>query len=67
MKLKISEIRMRRHWNQSRLAKESGIARSYISELERGLYDPNLKTICKLCKALGCTPNDLIDCDECED
>lgn len=42
------------------LAKMSEISPSYITELEKGDYDPNIKIICKLCKALRITPNDLI-------
>jgi len=63
MALRLRELRRARGWSQCKLAKKSDTARSYISELESGRYDPT-KTICKLCRALGCTPNDLIDCEE---
>lgn len=61
MSLRLKEMRMNRGMSQLQLSKKSGISRSYISEIEHGIYDPS-KVICKLCKALDCTPNDLIDC-----
>ncbi|MDF2892525.1 MAG: Helix-turn-helix domain [Clostridia bacterium] len=66
MKLRLKEVREIRGWSQGKLAIYSGVARHHISELESGYYMPKADTICKLCRALGCTPNDLIDC-ECED
>lgn len=45
--------------SQLQLSKRAGFARSYISELEAGKYDPS-KTIVKLCIALECEPNELI-------
>lgn len=67
MRLRLAEVREKRDWTQGKLALVSGVARHHISELESGYYMPTLKTICKLCKALDCTPNDLIDCENCED
>lgn len=63
MKLRLKEVRERKGWSQGKLAARSAIARHHISELESGYYMPKMDTICKLCKALECTPNDLIDCD----
>lgn len=63
MKLRITQIRRKRRMSITYLSKISGVARGYISSLEQGFYDnPSVNVICKLCKALGCTPNDLIDC-----
>lgn len=64
MKLRLKEVRERRNWSQGKLSILSGVARHHISELESGYYMPKANTICKLCKALDCTPNDLIDCGE---
>lgn len=64
MRLKLSEVRRARGWSQRKLGMISGLSRSHISEMEKGMYDPTIKTICRLCKALGCTPNDLIDCED---
>jgi transcriptional regulator with XRE-family HTH domain len=65
MALKLKELRRRRKLSQRQLSKRAGVSRSYISELESGKYDPT-KTICKLCNALDCAPNELVDCTDCE-
>lgn len=59
MPLDLERVRKQRKMSQLQLSKKTGIARSYISELESGKYDPS-KTICKLCIALECEPNELI-------
>lgn len=68
MKLRLKELRKRKRWSQSKLSKISGVARGYISEIESGKYtNPTADVICRLCKALGCTPSDLIICEEDDD
>lgn len=61
---KIGEIvrikRMALGISQKRLAKESGVSRSYIIEIEEGKYNVSISILCELCKVLKCTPNDLI-------
>lgn len=65
MKLRIEELRKNKKWSYTQLSMKSGVARGYLCELEEGKYsNPGLKVICKLCKAFGCTPNDLINCEE---
>lgn len=64
MKLRLREVRERKGWSQKQLEIKSGVSRNFISEIENEIYIPTVKTICKLCRALGCTPNDLIDCEE---
>jgi len=63
MKIRLEEVRRAKKWSQSKLAIMSGVGRSYISEIESGKYCPTADVICKLCFALKCTPNDLIDCE----
>lgn len=47
--------------SQCELGNMSGVSRNYISEIESGTYSNiSLLIICKLCKALVITPNDLI-------
>lgn len=44
-----------------KLSNDSGITKGYISELLNNVKgDPGLMVICKLCKALEITPNELI-------
>ena len=61
MQFNLAEVRKARKWSQGKLALMSGISRSYISEIETGKYEPDYRTICRICKALKCTPNDLIN------
>ena len=64
---KVKELREELGLTQGQLSIKSGVSKSYISEIESGKYDPTVSIVCKLCKALKCTPNDLIDCQlECE-
>ena len=46
--------------SQERLGVESGLSRSYISDLENGKKDPSLFTIFKLANALDLKPSALI-------
>lgn len=46
--------------SQEALALETGIERSYISRLERGLSQPTLLALLKLAKGLGCDAADLL-------
>jgi transcriptional regulator with XRE-family HTH domain len=46
--------------SQERLSQESGLDRSYISLLERGLRQPSLTTILLLAKALNSSSLELI-------
>jgi transcriptional regulator with XRE-family HTH domain len=60
--LKTKEYRRMRNLSISKLSYKSKVARGYITELEKGKYEnPGLQTICRLCKALKVTPNELID------
>lgn len=64
VKLLITELRTKKKMSRLQLSKLSGVARGYICELEDGKYNnPTVNVICKLCQGLGCTPNDLIDCE----
>jgi len=62
MKLKLRELRRQKRMSQQKLSMKSGVAKGYISQIEKGQYKPTIDIICKLCNALGCTPNDLLDC-----
>lgn len=46
--------------SQEALALETGIERSYISRLERGLSQPTLLALLKLAKGLGCESGELL-------
>jgi|GEM_PF-1390940 len=61
----IKKYRQLRGWSQSRLARESGVSQTYISELEAGKWSPNLSILRKLAIALGVPVAALLD-DEVE-
>ena len=57
----LKQYRLNKRWNGKELSLNSGVARSYITEMENGKYtNPSIEVICKLCMALEITPNDLI-------
>lgn len=51
----VRAARTARGWSQERLAAESGLDRTYISGLERGVRNPALSTQERVAKALGVT------------
>lgn len=46
--------------SQETLSFETGLERSYISRLERGLSQPTLLALLKLAKGLGCDSGELV-------
>lgn len=61
MNLSIKHHRLLRGWSQSRLARESGVSQTYISELEAGKWSPNIAVLRKLAAALGVSVTALLD------
>ena len=45
--------------NQETLADQAGVARSFLSAIERGASQASIGTVWKLAKALECKPSDL--------
>jgi DNA-binding XRE family transcriptional regulator len=58
--LTLRHFRARKQISQERLSQESGLDRSYISLLERGLRQPSLTTLLQLAKALDVSASELI-------
>jgi len=54
------ELRRRHVISQERLALESGVSRSYMSGIERGVRNISLTKICELANALGVPPATLV-------
>ena len=50
---RIASYRKKKKLSQLALSIESGIAKSYISELEKGRRNPTVTTLLKLVKPLG--------------
>ena len=49
---RLAELRRRKGWSQETLSLESGVARNYLSGVERGQRNVALINICKLDEAL---------------
>lgn len=64
MKLKIKELRLRKGWTQTELARQSGVDRTLISRIEKHNQNIGIEVLCKLKKALNCSFDELIECDE---
>lgn len=57
----LARLRRRRGWSQEKLALESGLARSYVSGIERGVRNLALHNICLLADTLGVKPCTMLD------
>lgn len=65
MKLMLARIRRQRRLTKYKLHQVTGISKSYLTELESGKYmNPSLSVVCKLAKALECSLDELVDCEE---
>ncbi|MCI2110933.1 MAG: helix-turn-helix domain-containing protein [Bacilli bacterium] len=56
---RVAYLRKERHMSQLSLSLESGISKSYISDLERGQRNPTVGVLVRLVKALGVTLEEL--------
>ena len=62
---RLRHTRERRQFSQQRLGEMIGQDQQYISKLERGvLPGMTTETLEKLCRALGCSADYLLDIDE---
>lgn len=55
----VRQFRKEKGWTQEKLGEETGLDRTYISDIERGVRNPSLKSLQKLAKALGATVSEL--------
>ncbi|WP_298435057.1 helix-turn-helix transcriptional regulator [Ottowia sp.] len=60
---RLAALRRAKGISQERLALESGLARSYLSGIERGIRNIALVNICVLAATLELRPADLLDFD----
>ncbi len=59
--LHLARLRKQRGWSQETLSLESGLARSYLSGIERGKRNLALLNICMLADTLGVPPSQMLD------
>jgi transcriptional regulator with XRE-family HTH domain len=50
--IRVRELRNQRGWTQEKLEELSGLDRTYISDIERGVRNPSVTSLDKLAKAL---------------
>ncbi|MBY8909011.1 helix-turn-helix transcriptional regulator [Salinicoccus roseus] len=55
----MKSARASRDLTQKSLAEQVGVSRQTINLIEKGAYNPSLALCIKICKALGCTLDDL--------
>ncbi len=58
---RLIELRKAKGWSQEYLALESGLARSYLGDVERGQRNIAVLNIYRLAEALGVTPSSLLE------
>ncbi len=63
---RLKYIRIKKDISPSKLSTIAGLHSGAISYYEEGRSFPGLPNIKKICKALECKPNDLIDVDDCD-
>jgi transcriptional regulator with XRE-family HTH domain len=59
--LRLSELREERRWSVRDLSDRSGASAGLISRLERGHIEPTPEAIGRLARALGVTPEELVE------
>ena len=59
--LNVQKLRHDRGWSQEDLAFESGLHRTYVSGIERGIRNPTITIIQRLAKTFGVAPGVLLD------
>ncbi len=59
--LNVKAIRKERGYSQEELAFESGLHRTYISAVERGVRTPTIAVVEKIAQALNVTASRLLD------
>ena len=57
---KIVELRLKKGWNQSELARECGKDRQALEKLENGKVNPTLYTLLEISKALNVSLRELV-------
>jgi transcriptional regulator with XRE-family HTH domain len=58
---KVRELRIERGYSQEKLGEITGLDRTYISGVERGVRNPSLRSIERLAKALKVKISELVE------
>lgn len=57
----VAKYRRLKAWSQEELAFQSGLHRTYISGVERGVRNPTVLVLAQIAKALEISPSQLLD------
>lgn len=57
--LRLKAARAGKDWSQQLLADAVGVSRQTVNAIEKGDYNPTIRLCLAICKALGCTLDDL--------
>ena len=57
--LKLKAARAAKDWSQQQLAEAVGVSRQTINAIEKGDYNPTIRLCLAICRALGCTLDEL--------
>ena len=57
--LKLKAARAAKDWSQQQLAEAVGVSRQTVNAIEKGDYNPTIKLCIAICRALGCTLDEL--------
>jgi transcriptional regulator with XRE-family HTH domain len=58
--LNVQRLRRQKGWSQEALAFESGLHRTYISGIERGVRNPTIEIVAQLAETLAVPASDLL-------
>jgi transcriptional regulator with XRE-family HTH domain len=58
--LNVQRLRRQKGWSQEALAFESGLHRTYISGIERGVRNPTIEIVAKLAQTLDVPASELL-------
>lgn len=56
----IRRLRTEKDWSQEELADQTGLHRTYISGIERGVRNPTVTIIAKMAEKLGVEPSEIL-------
>jgi len=59
--INVQKYRREKGWSQEELAFESGLHRTYISGVERGVRNPTVEVVGKIAGSLGIGPSKLFE------
>ncbi len=57
----IQELRVKKGLSREELARQAGITRQFMTEIEKGVKSPSLRTLAKIAAALGINTTDLFE------